>query len=260
MTTDYDIGFASGLDERQPVVILLDTSGSMARPEASPRIAQVNTALTTLFESVRSQARLRARVETCLIAFGTQVRVYDAGTSALVAPEQADPDRVFVPVDRLSPPPLTAEGYTCLAPALEFALRIVAERCRALEARRVSVLRPLIWLLTDGAPSDEWGRPLDAAELAPLAERLRAAEAAPPADGCVFLTIGVQGADRRILEVLAPGATFMLQGLDFTEILRFLLRSSDRVSSIGTAEEVHREVARQAALRKAMSDLEEEYR
>ncbi|MEN8656225.1 VWA domain-containing protein [Streptomyces sp. 21So2-11] len=260
MSMGYDIQFASGLDERQPVVILLDASGSMARPASSPRIAEVNSALTTLFESVRSQARLRARVEICLITFGSQVWVYDADASALVTAEQADPDRVFVPVDRLSPPPLTAAGYTCLAPALDIALRIVAERCRALDAHRLSVLRPLIWLVTDGAPSDERGRPLDAAELAPLADRLRTAEAASSPDGCVFLTIGVRGADRRLLEVLAPGATFMLEGLDFTEILRFLLRSSDRVSSIGTAGEVHREVARQAALQKAMSDLEEEYR
>ncbi|WP_406166954.1 vWA domain-containing protein [Streptomyces sp. NBC_00996] len=259
MTTDYDIGFASGLDERQPVVILLDASGSMARPASNPRIAEVDSALTTLFESVRSQARLRARVETCLITFGSQVRVYDAGASALVTAEQADSDRVFVPVDKLSPPPLTAEGYTCLEPALDVALRLAAERRRTLEARRLSVLRPLIWLVTDGAPSDERGRALDTAELAPLADRLRVAEAALPPDGCVFLTIGVQGADRRLLEVLAPDATFMLEGLDFTQILQFLLRSSDRVSSIGTAGEVHREVARQAALQKAMNDLAEKH-
>lgn len=88
---------------------------------------------------------------------------------------------------------------------------------------------------------------------------MRTAEAAPPPDGCVFLTIGVQGADRRLLEVLAPDATFMLEGLDFTQILQFLLRSSDRVSSIGTAGEVHREVARQAAMRKAMEDLSEQH-
>lgn len=99
-----DIGFASGLDERQPVVILLDASGSMARPASNPRIAEVDAALTTLFESVRSQARLRARVETCLITFGSRVRVYDAGARALVPAEQADPDRAFVPVDKLSPP------------------------------------------------------------------------------------------------------------------------------------------------------------
>ena len=257
MTTD--IGFASGLDERQPVVILLDASGSMARPASNPRIAEVDAALTTLFESVRSQARLRARVETCLITFGSRVRVYDAGARALVPAEQADPDRAFVPVDKLSPPPLTAEGYTCLEPALDVALRIAADRRRTLEARRLSVLRPLIWLVTDGAPSDERGRPLDSAELAPLADRLRTAEAAPPPDGCVFLTIGVQGADRRLLQVLAPDATFMLEGLDFTQILQFLLRSSDRVSSIGTAGEVHREVARQAALQKAMADLSEQH-
>ncbi|WP_030324699.1 vWA domain-containing protein [Streptomyces sp. NRRL B-3229] len=259
MTTDYDIGFASGLDERQPVVILLDASGSMARPVSSPRIAEVDSALRTLFESVRSQARLRARVEICLITFGSRVRVYDADASALVTGEQADPDRVFVPVEKLSPPPLTAEGYTCLEPALDIALRIAAQRLRALEERRLSVLRPLIWMVTDGAPSDERGRALDATELAPLADRLRTAEAARPPDGCVFLTIGVQGADRRLLEVLAPDATFMLEGLDFTQILKFLLRSSDRVSSIGTAGEVHREVARQAALQKAMNELSEKH-
>ncbi|MDT0267506.1 VWA domain-containing protein [Streptomyces sp. DSM 44915] len=249
--------FGSGLFERQPVIILLDVSASMARPAQAPRIAEVNVALAHLADQVRTQARMRERVEVCLIAFGTEVRVFDPEAGALTDAEAARPERDFVAVDRLEPPELRADGYTCLLPALEAALRLAAGRRRHLTEQRVPVLRPLIWLLTDGAPSDEHGRPLSRAELAPMAERLRAVEAAAPPDDCVFLAIGVRGADQELLEVLAPRGTLMLAGLNFTEILKFLVRSSDRVGPVTTSDDVHEQAAHEAELRRRMRAMEE---
>jgi uncharacterized protein YegL len=257
MSTPLTPDFGSGLDERQPVIILLDTSASMARPPSAPRIAEVNAALATLFDRVRAQDRMRARVEICLIAFGSDVQVFDPVAGALVGSEAADPARDFVPVDTFTPPELRADGYTCLLPALDLALRLATGRHRCLHDQRRPATRPLIWLLTDGAPSDEYGRRLSAEELKSVAEQLRLSEEARPPDGCVFLAIGVRGADRELLEVLAPGGTFMLEGLDFTEILKFLVRSSERVSPDKTADEVRGHVTREAELRRQMRDLED---
>ncbi|WP_147472852.1 vWA domain-containing protein [Streptomyces triticirhizae] len=231
-------------------------SASMARPADAPRIAEVNAALADFSTRVAAQARMREQVEVCLVAFGSEVRVLDPVAGALVDAEHADPARDFVPVGQLEPPQLRADGYTALLPALDVALRLAAGRRRHLAEQRVPVLRPLVWLLTDGAPSDEHGRPLDAEELAPMAGRLRAVEAAGPPEDCVFLAIGVRGADRELLEVLAPRGTLMLEGVNFTEILKFLVRSSVRVGRVTTSGEVHDEVAREAEERRALRELE----
>ncbi|NGN68008.1 VWA domain-containing protein [Streptomyces sp. A7024] len=253
MTTP-DMAFASGYDERQPVLVLLDTSESMGRPQESPRIDALNQRLGAWFEGVRAQARLRARIEVCLIAFATQVDVYHPKLQRLVPAGERPTDEFFAPVGELTPPRLEAGGYTCMAAALRTALDLARERHEALRARRVPVRRPFIWMLTDGAPSDELGYEQSAADLAPLAARLRAAE---QAGECVLQAIGVAGADRELLEVLAPKGTAMLADLDFGQILDHLFTSSDRVDPAATADETHAEIARQAELRRRLTAMEE---
>ncbi|MFJ2645479.1 hypothetical protein ACIO1C_01870 [Streptomyces sp. NPDC087420] len=252
--SEYGTGFADGYDERQPVVLLLDTSASMGRPADSPRIAELNAALARWFDSVRSEARLRSRVEVCLITFDSHVRVYDAAKASLIPAEEADTSRVFVPVDQLRPPLLGASGLTRMTAAIDTALDLSRERYRALQTRKVPVRRPFLWLLTDGAPSDTEGRPQDAAALAPTARRLRRCE--ERGEG-VFQAIGVRGADLPLLKVLAPRAALMLDSLDFGQILDLLFLSSDQAGAVSDADEVHRQVADMAAVRERMNRLED---
>ncbi|MER6996712.1 hypothetical protein [Streptomyces sp. NPDC000410] len=249
-----DFGPASGYDERQPVVILLDTSASMGRPSDRPRIDELNTALSRWFEGVRAEPRLRSRVEVCLITFDSRVRVYDPGQECLVAADEAVADRLFVPVDQVRPPRLGASGFTRMTTAVDTALDLARARYRSLQERKVPVRRPFLWVLTDGAPSDEDGRPLDAGELAGTARRLRRCE--EQGEG-IFQAIGVRGADLPLLQVLAPKATLMLDTLDFGQILDLLFQSSDRVGAVQHADDVHAEVARMAAARARMKKLEE---
>ncbi|MBO1416195.1 hypothetical protein [Streptomyces sp. FH025] len=251
------LGFGRGYDERQPVIVLLDTSASMARPADRPRIAELNRALEEWFGSVRAEPRLRARVEVCLIAFDSVVRVFDPATGALVPGATARDGSPFAPIDGLTPPELHADGYTNLLPAIRLALELGARRHRELTAQGLPALRPLIWLLTDGAPTDEFGRALTAAELAAEAEQLRRAERER---GCVFFVVGVQGADRDLLEVLAPKATYMLEHLDFGRIFDFLFQSVSRVHSDDSAAQTHQQVAEYALLRLAMNGYIEEGR
>lgn len=113
MTTDSagaygGIGFGRGLDERQPVIVLLDTSASMNRPAHAPPIADLNRALAHGLDSIRASDRLRSRVEVCLVAFDSRVRVFDAAAGTFRPPEEAADEALFSPLDGLRTPALTA--------------------------------------------------------------------------------------------------------------------------------------------------------
>ncbi|WP_241989894.1 MULTISPECIES: vWA domain-containing protein [unclassified Streptomyces] len=245
--------FGTGYEERQPVLLLLDTSASMGRPEGNPRIDQLNEALERWFDGVRAQERLRTRVEICLIAFDSAVRVHDPDRGRLVPVEEADRARLFVPVDGVNPPRLTAQGLTRLTDAVEMALDLASARYRALQAERIPVRRPFLWVLTDGAPSDTEGRPLDSAALAATAGRVRRGEAAGE---WVFQVIGVHGADLPMLRVLAPKATSPLENLDFGRILDLLFQSTDDSSPDQDADLIHQQVEDRAARLARMDRLE----
>lgn len=251
------IGFGTGYDERQPVVLLLDTSASMGRPAEHPRIDQLNDALTRCFDGVRAQERLRTRVEVCLITFDSAVRVYDPGPARLVPVEEADADRLFVAVDSMRPPTLRAEGLTRLTEAVERALELARARYRTLQQRRVPVRRPFLWVLTDGAPSDAQGRPLDTTVLAATAERVRQGEANGE---CVFQVIGMRGADLPMLRVLAPNATSPLEEVDFVRILELVFQSTDDSSPDQDADLFHRVFDERAARLARMDRLERDLR
>ncbi|MER5486468.1 hypothetical protein ABT024_25105 [Streptomyces sp. NPDC002812] len=255
--SEYGFGLAQGNDERQPVVLLLDTSASMGRPAGSPRIDELSRALTGWFDGVRAEPRLRARVEVCLITFDSRVRVFDPDRERLVPVEEAVTDRLFVPVDRMRPPRLEASGLTRMTEAVEIALDLARARHRTLQEQRVQVRRPFLWVLTDGAPSDADGERMDPAALAGTAEKVRRGE---ERGECVLQAIGVSGADLELLRVLAPKGALMLEGLDFAQILDLLFQSSDRIGAVQAADEIHGQVADLVERRRRLRLLDERYR
>jgi uncharacterized protein YegL len=253
----HGIEFGEGYGERQPVVLLLDTSASMGRPAEHPRIDELNDALTRWFDGVRARKRHRAQVEVCLITFDSAVRVHDPGPGRLVPVEEADADRVFVPVHDLHPPTLRAGGLTRLTDAVDAALRLARTRYRTLQGQRVPVRRPFIWVLTDGAPSDAQGRPLDAPALAETAKRIRRGETGRE---WVFQVIGVRDADLPMLQVLAPEATSSLADLDFGQIIDLLFQSTDDCSPDQDADLIHEEIQKRAAMLARIKRLEDDHR
>ncbi|OON80533.1 vWA domain-containing protein [Streptomyces tsukubensis] len=255
--SEYGIGLAEGYDERQPVVLLLDTSASMGRPADSPRIDELNDALERWFAGVRAEPRLCARVEVCLIGFDSRVRVFDPVKEVLVPAGEAAADRLFVPVHRMRPPRLEAAGLTRMTDAVETALALARERYRTLQAQRVQVRRPFLWVLTDGAPSDADGQRMDPDALAGTAAQVRVAE---ERGECVLQAIGVRGADLELLRVLAPKAALTLEDLDFGQILDLLFQSSDRIGVVQAADEIHDRVADLAERRRQLQRIEERYR
>lgn len=240
-----------GFDERIPVLLVLDTSASMGRPEHEPRIGRLNAALGDWFADASAQPGLRGRIEIAIITFDSAIRVLDPG---------GGPDRpggaasAFRLIADAHPPQLRASGFSLMLPAIETALQLATEHKRTLEVDGIPSRRPLIWLLTDGAPSDETGAALAPADLAATAQRLRAEEAA---GRCLFFAIGVAGADLHMLEVLAPASTMMLSSFSYREILRFVSRSSDNVKSSDSVADVYLQTREQVTMLEEISSLEE---
>ena len=244
-----------GYDERIPLVLVLDTSQSMARPPEAPRITALNRALTDWLRDTRKEPRLSRRLEVAIIAFGSSVRVLDPATGQ---DGPADAATAFAPVTQVADPELTPSGYTLMLPAISQALGLAQGRRRWLESQGTPSRRPLIWLLTDGAASDAEGRPLDAASMAGTAEQIRAAEHAPDqVDRCLFCAIGVGAADQDMLESLAPDSTLMLDHIGYRNILKMITASSESVHSSDTPAEAHQQRRDYVALGEELRQLED---
>ncbi|MGA2826711.1 MAG: hypothetical protein ABSF03_11385 [Streptosporangiaceae bacterium] len=222
-----DRGFA----ERIPLVLLLDTSASMARPEDAPRISELNTALGEWITHATADPVLREQLEVAIVTFDSEVRVL-----AL-----ADGPDAFALVGTVTPPKLEASGFTLMLPALETAVRLATERTRELTVRGIPSRRPLVWLVTDGAPSDATGTPVPADEVR-AAARLLHNLARPTADsaGCLCYVAGVCGADLAMLNILAPGACMPVSDFGYLQILGVVSETASRHQAVSADDEYAR--------------------
>lgn len=206
--TDYDVipnledtlEFEDNPDQRTPCVLLLDTSNSMA----GEPILELNQGLKAFKQAVMEDCLARRRVEIAVLTFGGQV----------------DLVQDFVTADRFNPPTLHTAGGTPMGEAIDRALDRVAMRKTLYAQAGIPKTLPWVFLITDGAPTDDWQR---------AAERVhRNSEAREMA----FFAIGVQGADMHTLgQIAAPNRPpKKLAGLQFRELFDWLSRSLRQVS------------------------------
>jgi len=156
-------------ERRCPVVLLLDTSASM-----KPNIEDVNEGLRLLRDDLMSDSLASQRVEIALITFGPVRMIQD-----------------FVTVDRWLPPRLFANGDTPMGAALDASLKQINIRKHAYREAGIAYYRPWIWLVTDGAPTDEW--PSSARKVQAEVER----------GGLEMFTIGTDNANVSILQAIS---------------------------------------------------------
>jgi uncharacterized protein YegL len=178
-------------------VLLLDNSGSMA----GQPIDQLNAGLRQFQQEIASDALASKRVEIAIISFGP-VRV------------QQD----FVTADMFTPPHLTTEGGTPMGEAIMEALDLVKLRKQQYQANGVAYYRPWIFLITDGAPTDDW------------TAAAKAVQAAEKSKALAFFPVGVEGADFEVLRQISPRAPIRLRGLAFRELFQWLSNSLSGVS------------------------------
>lgn len=193
--------FVENPENRCPVVLVLDTSGSMA----GEPISQLNRGIGVFKEAVETDDQASLRVEVAIVSFGPVRLAQD-----------------FVTVHQFVPPRLTAQHDTPMGEAVSHALDLVEERKRAYRENGVQYYRPWVFLISDGAPNpgSNWEQ---------AAWRAREADASKKV---CFFAVGVQDADMKVLAQFAPPERppVMLDGLDFHKLFQWLSASVVRVS------------------------------
>ncbi len=192
-----DVTFIDNPEPRCPCVLVLDVSGSMA---GAP-IDQLNAGLRQLQHELAGDSLASKRVELAIVTFGP-VRVAQD----------------FVTADMFSAPRLPCEGTTPMGEAILEALELIKLRKQQYQANGVAYYRPWVFLITDGAPTDDWG---------PAA---RAVHAAEKTKSLAFFPVGVDGADFNVLAHLGPRSPIRLRGLAFRELFQWLSNSLSGVS------------------------------
>ena len=194
-------------ERRCPVVLLLDTSGSMS----GEAIAALNDGVRLFRETLLADEVAAKRVEIAIISFGP-----------------VKEETGFVGAESFVAPLLQAGGDTPAGAAILAGIDLLEDRKQQIRAHGVDMYRPWIMLVTDGAPTDNWAA---AAEAVHRGEKDRA---------FAFFTIGVEGANMDILRRIAPPerAPIPLKGLNFRELFLWLSGSLKAVSGSKPGTEV----------------------
>jgi uncharacterized protein YegL len=193
------VEFAQNPEPRCACVLLLDTSSSMS----GEPIAALNNGLRAFSDDIRGDVLARQRAEIAVVTFG--------GTVTTV--------QDFVSAGSFEPPWLSAGGGTPMGAGILEAIDLVEQRKSEYKQHGVEYYRPWVFMITDGAPTDEWTL---------AADRVRAAEAA---SALAFFAVGVDNADMGTLGQIAVRTPIRLQGLKFVELFVWLSKSQQRVSA-----------------------------
>lgn len=192
-----NVEFAENPENRCPVVLLLDNSGSMA---GAP-IEQLNEGVRLLRDEIQADSLASKRVEIAIVSFGPVMVQND-----------------FVSAQNFYPTELQPESDTPMGAAIERGLELLRIRKDTYKSNGISYYRPWVFLITDGSPTDSVVR----------AEQLiKEGEASKK---FMFFAVGVEGADFANLKKLCIREPLKLKGLQFKEFFRWLSASLSSVS------------------------------
>lgn len=195
-----DVEFADNPEPRCPCVLLLDTSYSMS----GEKIVELNRGLETFAEELRSDAMAAKRVEVAIVTFGPVQTVQH-----------------FVTADEFWAPTLDADGDTPMGAAIERAIGLVEERKATYKNNGIGYYRPWIFLITDGAPTDD------------VHAVTAAIQAGEDAKSFRFYSVGVTEADMSCLARISVRDPLKLRGLSFGKLFVWL---SDSLSSVSRSQ------------------------
>lgn len=197
--------FAENPEPRCPCILLLDTSGSME----GNSIEELNQGLQAFREEIFNDSLAMKRVEIAVVTFGP-VRVLQD----------------FATADNFRPPRLEASGDTPLGSAISKGLAILKNRKDVLRENGIKLFRPWIFLITDGAPTDNWSH---------LPGLIRSGE---ETKSFSFFALGVKDADFDVLKQLALREPMKLSGVRFKEFFLWLSASLKNVSRSNPGDSV----------------------
>jgi len=132
--------FAVSAPRPLPVIVLADASGSMGE---NGKIEALNASLKSMVATFAKESRLRAEIQVGLITFGGKAQMH----LPLVAAHS---------VTGLTE--LLADGVTPMGAAFDLARQLLEDKDR-IPSR---AYRPVLILLSDGQPTDDWEAPFKA--------------------------------------------------------------------------------------------------
>ncbi len=189
--------FADNPEPRVPVVLLLDTSGSM---RGKP-IDELNAGLLQFKDELVADALAAKRVEITTVTFGPVSIKHE-----------------FVTADLYSPPSLVAAGDTPMGAAIEKALDLLRDRKDVYRTNGIAYYRPWLFLITDGGPTDSWRK---------AAQRVKEVEAQK---GISFFAVGTADANFDVLRQLSVRQPLKLKELRYRDLFVWLSTSLSSVS------------------------------
>lgn len=213
---DFDeIRFSGGSEKRVSVYLLLDTSYSMHGPDdaTSRPIDELNEALAEWAGHLARDAQLRHRAEVAVITFG------DGG----VVVHRLSDQTPFCPAAKFKPPTLEASGVTPMFDAIREAVALSERHKIELDSAGIQRFQSLMFMMTDGLPTDANGHLLPKAEWQVVADQIAALESARK---LAFFIAGVSSANRELLDTLAPNSHWMIADGDFSSFLRLVSASA----------------------------------
>lgn len=184
-------------DRRCPVLLMLDTSGSMD----GAKIDQLNRGFEQFKADVSRDLVALKRIEVAVVTFGP-VRIAQH----------------FVPVDQLSLPQFTAHGDTPMGQAVETGLKLLEDQKALYKQAGVPYFRPWAMLTSDGYPTDN------------ISAACRAVRQAEASKGLTFWGVGVDPADMAELAKFSTRPPLLLSGLAFPQMFQWLSASVRSIS------------------------------
>jgi uncharacterized protein YegL len=201
-----DVALIDNSEERAPLVLVLDCSGSMSEDN---KMGLLNEGLKTLAAELKDDPITARCGRILVIAFGgdNNVEIMGDWTDAMD----------FVP------PELTAGGMTPIGAAMKCALDEIEAQKVQMRSAGVPYKRPIVMLLSDGEPTDDWQATAVSCKNAEGAHKVN------------IMAIGIGSkANRDTLGEFSNKGALNLDGLKFKELFVWLSRSIQAVSRAPT--------------------------
>lgn len=189
--------FADNPEPRCPCLLLLDTSYSM---QGNP-IEELNKGLVAYKDELAADSLAMKRVETAILTFGP-----------------VNIENTFCTAQDFYPPSLEPQGNTPMGDAITQGLDMIRQRKEEYRQNGISFYRPWVFLITDGAPTDDWSQ---------VTSLIKEGE---DSKSFAFFAVGVEGANMEILKQISVREPLKLEGLKFRELFVWLSNSMKAVS------------------------------